>query len=79
MSIAISSILVDHNNQAVACAITTNAFRTVKGIRSYFVRVVIRSVDDETPGIDRIDRSDIWAKGNDKMRIDVEISGLEKL
>jgi len=77
---AIASLtLVNRSNQAMASAIARNAQKTAKEIRSYHVRVERSSEDPITPGKKRTDRSDIWAKGHEKMRIDVEISGLEGL
>lgn len=79
LALLLPIILERGNSNALAAEIKQNAFEAAKDIKSYKIQVEIRNTKQETPGCDRADKSIIWVKGPDKIRVDNEITGLEAI
>ncbi|GEM_PF-4400405 len=77
LSAVIPSVLVGRNDAALASTIARNAAKTARDIRCYYAQVEMSSEDNGDPGGRRTERCDIWARGHDRMRVDVEIAGPE--
>ncbi|NPV60539.1 MAG: hypothetical protein HPY75_12885 [Actinobacteria bacterium] len=79
LALLLPIMLKGGSSDALATEIKQNAFETARDIKSYKIEVEIRNTKQETPGCDRVDKSTIWVKGPDKIRIDNEITGLEAI
>lgn len=83
-SLAILAIMLpiklgSKDDETIASEIKANAFKTAKDIKSYHIQVEIRNADQGTLGSNRLDKGNIWMKGPDKFRVDIEITGLEDI